>query len=320
MSLPHPFRESRASSGNASSTPSTAKENLPEKDPFHYGWRICWDREPDGSEKCRYVPLTYQDLLDPQLGDHVTQDTLHIRLVLTLYGLLSSRFAADPDVGVFSDLKIFFNIPGLPNPGPDVMVVRGVEDRDRRRTSFRVGEEPGRIVMVIEVVSPEYRQKDYESLPKVYEKAGVDEYVILEALGTYLTDPYKLVGYRLGEDRRYHALELDAQGGLELESVDVWIAPDPGGWGLQLIHRTTGQRLLSFEEASKSAEKRLAEEATARQAVEQQAAEEAKRAAEEARARQAAERQVAEEAQARKILEEKLARLEKELQRHSQHE
>lgn len=296
MSHPHPRLESRASNRVATVTAAIEKESVPEKDTFHYGWRICWDKGPDGHERSRYVPLTYQDLLDPQLGDHVTQDSLHIDLVLKLLGLLKAHFSADPRVGIFGDLKVFFDLPGLPDPGPDLFVARGVEDRDRRRTSFRTHEERGRIVLVVEVVSPEYREKDYESLPPVYEKAGIDEYLIIEALGTYLTDAYKLTGHRLGEDRRYHPIEHDEQGGLELESVGLWIAPDPDGWGLQLVDQATGQRLLSFEEASKAAKKQVAEEA---------------------QARQAAERQAAEEARARKTLEEKIVRLEKELQRQS---
>ncbi|MCP4660768.1 MAG: hypothetical protein GY856_35650, partial [bacterium] len=37
-----------------------------EDDPYYYGWREQWETSPDGSEKLRRIPLTYQDLLDPQ--------------------------------------------------------------------------------------------------------------------------------------------------------------------------------------------------------------------------------------------------------------
>ena len=282
--------------------PSTRTRKRRRKDPYHYGWRTLWDRGPDGREESRVVPLTYQDLLDPQLGDKMTQDSLHIQLVALLMSLLRTHFSSEPKVAVFGDLKVIFDIPGLPGPGPDVFVVRGARDRDRRRKSFRVAEEPGDIVLVIEVVSPEYREKDYESLPRIYEKAGISEYVIIEALEKNLTDPYKLTGHRLGEDRRYHAIELDEQGGLELESVGLRITPDAGGWGLALVDRATGQRLLTQEE-----------DRSAREHAELRAEEEARRAEKEAQARLAAEKQAAAEAQARQALEEKIARLENEL-------
>ncbi len=307
-------------SGTAGIAPTSERQSVAKRDPYRYGYRTHWGQGPDGRQQSRVVPLTYRDLLDPQLGDSMTQDSLHIQLVSLLMSLLRTHFASDPEVAVFGDLKVIFDVPGLPGPGPDVFVVRGARDRDRRRKSFRVSEEPGRIVLVIEVVSPEYKKKDYESLPEVYEKAGIGECVTIEALGEYLTDPYKLAGHRLGEDRRYHDIDLDEQDGLELESVGLSIAPDPDGWGLKIVDRATGQRLLTLEEGLLTLEQeRVARETAEKRAEEEarRAEEEARRAEEEAQARQVAERQAAEEAQARKLLEEELARVKSELQRRS---
>ena len=36
-------------------------------DPFLYGFREIWEKTPDGREKLRQVPLTYEDTLNPQL-------------------------------------------------------------------------------------------------------------------------------------------------------------------------------------------------------------------------------------------------------------
>ena len=314
-------------SGTAGIDPTTGRRSAPERDPYRYGYRTLWGEGPDGRRQSRVVPLSYQDLLDPQLGDSMTQDSLHIQLVSLLMSLLRTHFASDPEVAVFGDLKVIFDVPGLPGPGPDIFVVRGARDRDRRRKSFRVSEEPGQIVLVIEVVSPEYKKKDYESLPEIYEKAGIGEYVTIEALGQYLTDPYKLAGHRLGEDRRYHDIDLNEPDGLELESVGLAIAPDPDGWGLKIVDRATGRRLLTLEEglltleeervARETAEKRAEQEARRAEQEARRAEQEARRAEEEARARQAAERQAAEEARARKILEQELARVKSELQRRS---
>ena len=94
--------------------PSTRTRDLPGRDPYRYGWRTLWSLGPDGHEESRVVPLTYKDLLDPQLGDHMTQDSLHIQLVALLMGLLRTHFASDPEVAVFGDLKVIFDVPDLP--------------------------------------------------------------------------------------------------------------------------------------------------------------------------------------------------------------
>ena len=80
-------------------------------------------------------------------------------------------------MAVWSNLKIAFRIPGLTSgPGPDICLVDGVDDRDRRRTSFRFGEEPGAVRLVVEVVSKKSVQKDYKDLPAIYGPLGVEEY------------------------------------------------------------------------------------------------------------------------------------------------
>jgi len=237
---------------------SVTRSSGSERDSYRYGWRIGTRQEPGGRERTHFVPLTYQDLLNPQLGDKMTQDSLHIELVALLTSLLKRHFAPNPEVGVFSDLKVIFEVPDLPGPAPDVFVVRGVRDRDRRRKSFREGKEPGRIVLVIEVVSPDYKEKDYEDLPEIYEKAGVGEYVTVEALGDYLSGPYELAGRRMGDDLRYHEIPPDTDGRIQLESVGLWLAPDPDGWGLEIADRATGRRVLTPEEERLALEARLA--------------------------------------------------------------
>lgn len=38
---------------------------LRQDDPFYYGWRPSREKTADGEEKLRWIPLTYEDLLDP---------------------------------------------------------------------------------------------------------------------------------------------------------------------------------------------------------------------------------------------------------------
>lgn len=55
-----------------------------ELDPFRYGWRPKFVRLPNGELDEQRTPLTLEDLLDPQLGDVVTQSETHFDLMIVL--------------------------------------------------------------------------------------------------------------------------------------------------------------------------------------------------------------------------------------------
>src|SRR5436309_9293039 len=156
--------------------PDTAPEAA---DPFRYGWRWQTVRLPNGKVTEQQIPLTAEDLLDPQLGDEVTQSIRHSLFTRQIAGLLTSRYLSRPDVLVVDDVKMIWGIPGLKEPSPDIAVIpawRGIHDPDPK--SFKVIEEGTRPCLVIEVVSPpdpELRINDYEKKPKIYQKAGVPE-------------------------------------------------------------------------------------------------------------------------------------------------
>ncbi|HET9208998.1 MAG TPA: hypothetical protein VFR03_01295, partial [Thermoanaerobaculia bacterium] len=86
-------------------------------DPFRYGWRWKKVRLPNGKVVDQQIPLTPDDLLDPQLGDEVPQSDPHSTVATALYELLKRHFAP-LDVTVFFDMKIEWGIPGLPGPSP----------------------------------------------------------------------------------------------------------------------------------------------------------------------------------------------------------
>jgi hypothetical protein len=70
--------------------------NLPaeaDDDPFRYGWRLQRVRLPNGEEDVVEVPLTVEDLLDPQLEDKVPQSGPHFSAAL----LLAATLLSEPD-------------------------------------------------------------------------------------------------------------------------------------------------------------------------------------------------------------------------------
>src|SRR5436853_7730739 len=61
-------------------------------DPFRYGSRWRPVRLPTGEVIDQEIPLTPEDLLDPQPGDEVTQSGPHAKILTLLNPLLDTRF------------------------------------------------------------------------------------------------------------------------------------------------------------------------------------------------------------------------------------
>src|SRR5436305_2968987 len=156
-------------------------EPAPSADPFRYGWRPKLVPLPNGAFDEQWIPLTAEDLLDPQLGDVVPQGGVHFKLVRDLADVLDRHFEARKDVYVAGDLKMLWGIPGLSEPAPDVAVIFGVP-RELEPTTFDVVEEGALPALVIEVVSStdsKTRENDYEKKVEIYQRAGIPEYLIL---------------------------------------------------------------------------------------------------------------------------------------------
>jgi Uma2 family endonuclease len=274
-------------------------------DPFRYGSRWKRVRLPDGQVIDKEIPLTPEDLLDPQPGDEVPQSEPHIRAVNTLYDLLDRHFEQVPDVVVFCDMKIFWGIPGLRDPSPDIAVLRGLPKREDRST-YKVAEEGVLPSLILEVVSysdAEVYRNDHETKVESYQRVGIPEYLIVDPSFSP-EDPVILTGYRLASDRRYRRIEPDAQGRLFSETTNLFFAPSEDGRRVRVGDGATGEWLLTSSEAD--AARKAAEERALREAEARRAAEEARRAAEERAIR---------EAETSKAAEAEIARLRAEIER-----
>jgi Uma2 family endonuclease len=238
--------------------PAFDDSDLPSDDPFRLGFRERIVRLPGGRTELRQIPLTADDLLDPQLGDHVTQNSWHNAIVVTIYEMLSWRYESRPDVLVTGDLKMMWGIPGLPNPSPDVAVIPGVRDKARMRRSFKVRREGTRPAFVLEVVSdePEHQSADHHRKVEIYERAGISEYLILDPPAS-ADEECRLSGFRLNASQRYEPIPPDAQGRILSDATGLWFAPH--GRDLILLDVATGERILTASEA-RGAASRMAEE------------------------------------------------------------
>jgi hypothetical protein len=137
---------------------------------------------------------------------------------------------------------------------------------------------------VIEIVSRQYKNKDYKDTKKICEEKKVPELILIELLGEYLAGPYKLTGFRLGPSGAYQKIELDEKKGLVSEQTNLRIRPEREGWGLEVVDLRTGERLLRPEDESKRArdESKRARHEAERARYEAERAEQAERQLESA--------------------------------------
>lgn len=247
------------------STPNGVAE--PElDDPFRYGWRTVAETLPDGQIRYHDIPLTPEDYLDPQLGDHMVQSDPHLILVVALYNRFKKKYHNDQTTGVFSDLKLFWDKPGLKEPAPDLAIVPNLKNKKARRKSFHVRKEGTRPCLIVEVVSPDYPGDATVKL-KIYEEVGITEYIIIDPHFENESRPVTLTGYRL-VDGIYQPIAPDTQGQLLSTTTGVWFGLDTSKRNVVLTNAITGERLLDDEEEY---EARL-EEQQARLAAEARAA------------------------------------------------
>lgn len=267
-----------------------------ELDPFRYGWRPRYVRLPNGELDEQRTPLTLEDLLDPQLGDVVTQSESHFDLMIALAELLRRHYESRDDAYVAGDMKMLWGIPGIPEPSPDIAVIFGVrKKRDSRRRSFRCKREGTRPSLIIELVSSidsGIRNNDYEKKVEIYQRVGIPEYFIFDPPSEVTGERLWLTGYRLDAAGRYREVDPDPQGRLFSTTTNLLFSVAEDGCSPVVIDAATGRTISTPGQLDK-----------ARQAAEARA--------------QAAEAKALRESEARKAAEAEIARLRAELDRQS---
>jgi hypothetical protein len=126
--------------------------------------------------------------------------------------------------------------------------------------------------LVVEVTSRSTQREDREKKWQVYTALGVREYLLFDPLGEYLRPV--LQGYRLVEGS-YQPMPIakTAEGGMCIQSEVVGLVFRVEGGRLWLYDSVTGERLMGLaesQEARRRSEVRVAQEAEARQAAEEE--------------------------------------------------
>lgn len=190
------------------------------------------------------LPLTPELFLDPQIDDKMVQGFPHVRVIFTLYELISRHLSSEPGTYVFSDLKHLIG-PGL-GPAPDISVVRGLApERDFESYDLRSEVPP---CFVIEVVSPSdarIRRTDEVDKVRIYEKVGIAEYLLVDLPRRANSHRFQLKGYRLCPDGRYQPMQPDGQGRFASATIGLTFGVSPDGDRIHVFDLKTGERLLN---------------------------------------------------------------------------
>jgi len=207
-----------------------------------------------------------QDVYYPESdGKPMGETDVHIREIMYVCQALDEHLRNVQDVYVGADLLLYY-VEGNPKMFvvPDVFVTLGVPRGERR--IYKLWEEGRPPCLVVEVTSDSTRNEDLIRKKALYERLGVDEYVLHDPLGDYLSPP--LQAHRL-VNGRYQSIPLEPDGSFQSRTVGVTFRME--GRGVRLLGTATGEPILSNEEvreAQRAAEAELAAETRARRAAE----------------------------------------------------
>jgi Uma2 family endonuclease len=200
------------------------------------------------------IPLEQEIEYPTSDGQPMAETTLHRKVMADLIEALERHFAETPDVWVGGNLFLCYE-KGNPEAAraPDVLLARGVTKWDRPNYLLWEETPPS---LIVEVTSRKTRREDQRDKKEIYERIGVEEYVLFDPFGDYLRP--RLQGYRLASGS-YQPILPAVDGSLTSRTTGLTLRPE--GKRLRLVDMATGEPLLwtdELEEARVRAESRAA--------------------------------------------------------------
>lgn len=198
------------------------------------------------------IPLHRQEIEYPDSdGQPMAESTLHRRVMSDLIEALERRFEGDPGVWVGGNLLLYY-VEGNPrfSVSPDVLLAP-VAKWDR--PIYKLWEEGQPPRFVIEVTSSTTRREDLGKKKDLYQRLGIEEYILFDPLGDYLKP--RLQGHRL-QAGRYVPIALQPDGSLLSRVTGLVLRPE--GTDLRLFDARTGERILWDRERAQALEDEVA--------------------------------------------------------------
>lgn len=187
------------------------------------------------------IPLEREIEYPTSDGQPMAETSLHLRVMFDLIDGLRRRYAAAPDVWVGGNLFLCYE-EGNPQAiiAPDVLLAKGVSKWDRPNYLLWQETVPS---LVMEVTSRKTRREDQGKKRALYERLGVEEYILFDPYGEYLKPP--LQGYRLSRGR-YLSIPLAEDGSLASQTTGLRLQRERDR--LRMMDAASGEPVLWAEE------------------------------------------------------------------------
>ena len=195
-------------------------------------------------------------------GKPMGETEVHVREIMYLFQAFNEHLREVPDVYVGAALLLYY-MEGNARAVivPDVFVARGVPRGERRVYKlWKEGQPPS---VVIEVTSDSTHDEDMVKKKSLYERLGVEEYILHDPLGDYLTPA--LQGFQLVKGH-YRPMTAEPDGALRSRALGATFRGEDKG--LRVIDTATGRAIPSHEEVRAA----LAREIQGRRAAEEELA------------------------------------------------
>jgi colicin import membrane protein len=191
--------------------------------PF-YGWRYVSYAGKNGKKSMERKPLTLENVLHPQEGDYISQNSIHFGDEIYLADVCRARESRLQNGLVLGDCLIDWGIPGLGNHAADISIFDRLKVRPPEPIStFRLRPSGGRCLAVVEIVSParpDTRQNDVTHKLREYHQAHVPLYVIIDQKKE--GDPRAVLAYR-DTANGFVRKPLDRQGRILIRALGIRI-------------------------------------------------------------------------------------------------
>ncbi len=151
-----------------------------EEEPF-YCLRYIDRVRPDGTVEVETVLLTLEDVLHPQEGDVIPENSVHEAERRYLSDTCHAREARLERGLILSDCLVDWGIDGLGNHSPDISVFSDLKARQPEPIGiFDFRASGGRCLTLIELVSPHTRSTDVEGKTREYHRVKVPLFVMVD--------------------------------------------------------------------------------------------------------------------------------------------
>ena len=201
------------------------------------------------------IPLRRDEIHYPESdGKPMGETGIHVEETMYLIEALKDRLREVPDAYVGGDMFLYY-VQGQPRyvVCPDVFVALGVSSGQRR--IYKLWEEGCPPALIIEVTSAETRNEDLDRKKELYERLGVQEYLLYDPLGEYLKPPLR--GFQ-SINGKYEPLAPGMDGSLKSPLLGLTFRLE--GSRIRLLDTATGEPILRNDEVRELARRAEAAE------------------------------------------------------------